>query len=254
MDDNLNTALAAFQAQLPEVGKNAAAVVPTKNGGAYGYKYADLASLSAVILPLLGQHGLSFTALPTLFDGRFVLYYTLHHTSGEDLSGQYPLPEGGSPQALGSAITYARRYCLCAVTGVAPAEEDDDAAAAEEEHRAAPARTRPRIPGPDHERLRNDAAQGFVPGSQRLAAVPADDPWYDALPPDVPAAEGQPGTVDPKDLRAMHMLFGKLKITEREERLRVTAEIVGRAVPSSAGLSFTEGQALRAELERRAVG
>jgi ribosomal protein S20 len=59
------------------------------------------------------------------------------HTSGEKVSGEYPLPTGGSPQALGSAITYARRYCLCAVTGVA-ADDDDDGAAATEHHNARP--------------------------------------------------------------------------------------------------------------------
>lgn len=128
----LATALAAVQSELPRIRKDQTAEVPTKTGGKYSYTYADLASVSAQVLPLLGKHGLSFTAWPTLppADRRgFILRYQLLHESGEHLDGEYPLPVDASAQALGSAITYARRYCLCAVTGVSP-DDDDDAAAA----------------------------------------------------------------------------------------------------------------------------
>ena len=62
---------------------------------------------------------------------RVVLAYSLLHKSGGAVAGEYPLPRDGSPQAIGSALTYARRYALCAVTGVAPGGSDDDGAAAE---------------------------------------------------------------------------------------------------------------------------
>lgn len=126
---SLNKALAAVQADLPRIDKGKTAKVPTKNGGEYSYTYADLADVSAQVLPLLGRHGLSFTSWPTLSGNRFVLKYELLHESGESKGGEYPLPTDVNAQALGSAITYARRYCLCAVTGVAP-DDDDDAAAA----------------------------------------------------------------------------------------------------------------------------
>lgn len=128
--DNLAAALAAVQADLPSIVKGETATVPTKSGGQYKYSYADLADVSQVILPLLGKHGLSWITRPTLTDGRFVLAYELLHTSGESRTGEYPLPDRGTPQEIGSAITYARRYALCAVTGVAPAADDDDGAAA----------------------------------------------------------------------------------------------------------------------------
>jgi hypothetical protein len=117
-------ALAAVQQALPRIRKD-----QTANAGQYSYSYADLASVSAELLPLLGEYGLSFTAWPMLVDGKLVLRYYLLHKSGESMTGDYPL-KGGTPQQLGSEITYARRYCLCAVTGVAP-DDDDDAAAAE---------------------------------------------------------------------------------------------------------------------------
>lgn len=132
----LAAALALVQAELPRVAKSETAKVTgkTKAGDpiSYSYKYADLADVSAAVLPLLGKHGLAFTAWPTLTEDRkgFVLRYQLLHESDEQLTGEYPLSMGIGAQALGSEITYARRYALCAVTGISP-DNDDDAAGAE---------------------------------------------------------------------------------------------------------------------------
>ena len=109
----LAAALAAVQAQLPAVAKGETATVPTKSGGSYKYSYADLAAVTRVILPRLGSHGLAWITKPTMReDGKFVLSYKLAHSSGECEAGEYPLPDRGSPQEIGSAITYARRYAL----------------------------------------------------------------------------------------------------------------------------------------------
>lgn len=122
---SLAAALAAFQQDLPKIGKD-----NTANTGTYSYKYADLSDVSSAVLPAMARHGLSFSTKPTLDDGgRFVLAYTLRHTSGDTDTGVYPLPSSGSPQQVGSAITYARRYVLSAIAGVAPDEDDDGAAA-----------------------------------------------------------------------------------------------------------------------------
>jgi len=121
---NLATAMAAVQAELPRIGKG-----NTANAGTYSYRYADLADVSAAILPLLGKHGLSFSSKPTLdAQNRFVLEYVLRHVSGDTDGGSYPLPTG-RPQDVGSAITYARRYVLSAMTGIAPDADDDGASA-----------------------------------------------------------------------------------------------------------------------------
>jgi len=121
----LATALAAVQAELPRVTKDSKADIETKSGGRFGYTYADLAG--------------AFMCKPTMLDGRMVLMYSLLHSSGEREDGIYPLPQNATPQQLGSAITYGRRYCLCAVTGVAADEDDDGKAAtvAEEKPKAA---------------------------------------------------------------------------------------------------------------------
>jgi hypothetical protein len=130
MTENLTAALAAVQAELPSVGKDKTAKVETRTGGSYKYSYADLAAVTRAILPVLSKHGLAWATCPTKHDGVFVLRYELRHVSGQSIEGWYPLPQNGTPQELGSALTYARRYCLCSVTGVAPESDDDDAAAA----------------------------------------------------------------------------------------------------------------------------
>lgn len=127
----LTGAIAAVQADLPVVGKDHQATVKSDKGS-YTYKYANLANVNAAILPLLSKHGLAWTTRPTLDEsGKFVLKYELRHVSGEKLEGAYPLPTTTRPQEMGSAITYARRYTLCAVTGLAPEEDDDNASVAE---------------------------------------------------------------------------------------------------------------------------
>ncbi len=128
----INTALVELQGQLPRITKDLTAKVKSERTGAqYTYSYADLALISREVLPLLSKCGLAFVSRPTMVDGRFVLAYELRHASGEQIAGEYPLPDRGSPQEVGSAITYARRYCLCAVTGLAPDDDDNDAIVAE---------------------------------------------------------------------------------------------------------------------------
>ncbi len=121
----LTEALAKVQGKLPEITK-----AKTADAGQYSYSYADLAAVTKAVVPLLAQAGLAWACRPTLTDRGFVLAYELRHVSGESITGEYPLPEKGSPQQMGSAITYGRRYALCSVTGVAPDSDDDDAKAA----------------------------------------------------------------------------------------------------------------------------
>lgn len=128
MTENLAAALVAFQAELPHVGKGKKA-----DTGKFSYTYAGLDDIAQAAHPVLAKHGLAFSCYPTLTDdGRFVLTYELVHTSGESKVGHYPLPDPAQtpPQSVGSAVTYARRYCLQSVTGIV-AEEDDDAQAAQ---------------------------------------------------------------------------------------------------------------------------
>lgn len=122
----LAKALTAFHADLPEVGKGS--VNP-----AFHSKYADLADIVKVVLPALAKQGLAWITTPTVTDEGFVLAYELRHTSGDSVSGSWPLPDPAkaTAQQLGSAVTYAKRYTLSAVTGIAPDEDDDGNAASQ---------------------------------------------------------------------------------------------------------------------------
>lgn len=92
-------------------------------------KYADLAEVVEATVPALNANGIAVMQSPG-FDGELVtVTTTLLHESGAYVSGTLSMrPTKNDPQGVGSAITYARRYALLAMTGAAP--EDDDANAA----------------------------------------------------------------------------------------------------------------------------
>jgi hypothetical protein len=123
---SLERALVAFQAEMPKVAKTKTAKIPGKNGGpGYSYKYADLADVSDTATPLLARHGLSFTCVPAYLEGAgFVLKGVLRHESGGYDEGVLPIT-GREAQALGSSITYLRRYLLGCMTGIVTDEDED---------------------------------------------------------------------------------------------------------------------------------
>lgn len=89
-------------------------------------KYADLAGIRDTVTPVLSKHGLSIVQYTEVTNIGFCLVTMLLHESGQHIEGRYPLPELlEKPQAMGSAVTYARRYTLSAMCGIS-AEEDDD--------------------------------------------------------------------------------------------------------------------------------
>lgn len=97
--------------------------------GSRRYSYADLATVIESVREPLGKSGLAVTQATDLDGDTLRLVTRLAHISGQFLEAVYPLPRGASPQELGSALTYARRYSICAILGIA-AEDDDDGEAA----------------------------------------------------------------------------------------------------------------------------
>jgi hypothetical protein len=141
----LAEALAAAQAEFPTVPKTHTAQVKSDKGS-YSYTYAGLADVTEAAMPILAKHGLSFTALP----GGGQLTGMLLHSSGQSLAGSLPI-SGNTPQALGSSITYARRYLLGCMTGLVTDDDDDDGQASgpyESARPAAKARPKPQ-PAPE---------------------------------------------------------------------------------------------------------
>jgi len=89
-------------------------------------KYADLASAWDACRGPLTKHGLSVTQGVVFSADRYVLETVLRHASGQWVNYQMPLLfQKQDMQALGSAMSYARRYSLMAIIGLA--QDDDDA-------------------------------------------------------------------------------------------------------------------------------
>lgn len=110
---------------------------------AFKSKYADLAHVVEGVVPALNANGVAVIQSPE-FDGEMVHVTTmLVHESGATLEGKFSLrPSKLDPQGVGSALTYARRYALLAMTGAAP--EDDDGSAASGPRQEAPPRSAPK--------------------------------------------------------------------------------------------------------------
>jgi hypothetical protein len=116
-------ALAAAQAAMGPALKQA--VNP-----AFKSKYADLASVMDACLPALTANGICVMQ-PTGEDeqGRYVKTI-LAHVSGESVECRVPLIVAKNDmQGYGSAVTYARRYGLMSMAGIAPEDDDGNAAA-----------------------------------------------------------------------------------------------------------------------------
>lgn len=108
--------------------------------------YADLASVWGACRAALSSNGLSVVQTPEQSEKGVIVSTMLLHSSGQWIKGSYLMPVSKlDAQSIGSAITYARRYALAALVGVAP--EDDDGNAANNRGQGAPKNeTKPPLP------------------------------------------------------------------------------------------------------------
>ena len=123
----------------------------------YG-KYATLAAVMEAISPALTDNGLALVQEAELGDGAVTICTALVHESGEVIEfAPLTMPvTQRTPQAVGSAITYGRRYQLTAVFGLAP--DDDDGAEASKTPQTPQERTNGRTTS-NHTTQRKNAAQ-----------------------------------------------------------------------------------------------
>jgi hypothetical protein len=129
----LASALAKAQAELVNPDKSLTATIRTgrPGEGERSFRYAPLSSGLDIVRKTLGQHEIA-TVQTTAIDqtaGMVNLTTMLAHASGEWISSDWPVcpvSETASPQRMGAALTYARRYALFALVGIA-GEDDLDA-------------------------------------------------------------------------------------------------------------------------------
>jgi len=129
----LASALAKAQAELVNPEKSLTGTIHTGRGGEgeRTFRYAPLSSGLDILRKTLGQHEIA-TIQTTAVDqasGLFNLTTVLAHASGEWIGSDWPvcpIAEMVSPHRMGAALTYARRYALFTLVGIA-GEDDLDA-------------------------------------------------------------------------------------------------------------------------------
>jgi hypothetical protein len=146
----LAAALAKAQAELvnPEKSLIATIKAATPGGGERTFRYAPLSAGLDIVRKTLGQHEIA-TIQTTAIDqasGLLNLTTVLAHASGEWIASDWPvcpIAEMASPHRMGAALTYARRYALFTLAGIA-GEDDLDAPDVASCGPVAPHRTEPR--------------------------------------------------------------------------------------------------------------
>jgi ERF superfamily len=124
-------ALAKAQGELTNPEKSLTASIRFPREGEKTFRYASLASGLDIVRKSLGQHEIA-TIQTTAIDqdsGQIRLTTLLAHASGEWISSDWPvcpISEIATPHRMGAALTYARRYALFALVGIA-GEDDLDA-------------------------------------------------------------------------------------------------------------------------------
>lgn len=177
-------ALAAAQSEMGRAKKSA-------NNPHFKSKYADLDSVCDAAMPALNRHGIAVVQ-PMQRDGDdwYVVTRFVHGESGETMETPVPLIFGKRDmQGLGSAMTYARRYGLMALAGIAP--EDDDGNAAAESVRNDRTEQRPAAPG----KAEIEEAVATLSQAETLDALKAA--WGDIPRP----VQAVPAVIEAKDAR-----------------------------------------------------
>jgi hypothetical protein len=127
------TALAKAQIELinPEKALTATIQSPFPREASRTFRYASLSSGLDLIRKSLGRHEIATVQTTSIDDAAGLIRLTtvLAHTSGEWISSDWPVcpvSETAAPQRMGAALTYARRYALFTLVGIA-GEDDLDA-------------------------------------------------------------------------------------------------------------------------------
>lgn len=130
---SLAAALAKAQAMLVNPEKSLVGTIPSDRpgGSERSFRYASLASGLDIVRKTLGEHEIATVQTTTIDQGAGLVQLTtvLAHSSGEWISSEWPVCPVGetvNPHRMGAALTYARRYALFTLVGIA-GEDDLDA-------------------------------------------------------------------------------------------------------------------------------
>lgn len=206
----LVAALVKAQGEFVPIEKNASVSYPVSRGPAVEFRYADLSAVIDATRPALVKNGLAVSQcfVASTHDGGMFLETKLMHTGGGEIRSLFPLPKTVRMQETGSAITYARRYALCAILGVVADPDDDGQAAASGQAKATP------------------AAPAAKPGPKRLFNPPAaNGAWVE-----VDGVLEERGSWEGEETR-MRALYKALDAME-PERLAAHADLIAKLPPA----------------------
>jgi hypothetical protein len=239
----LAAALAKAQAEIanPEKSLTATIVSPFPCEGSRSFRYAPLSTGLNLVRKCLGRHEIA-TVQATSIDrdsGLIRLTTTLVHASGEWIASDWPVcavTETGAPHRMGAALTYARRYALFTLVGIA-GEDDLDAPDLPTTGLSSEAETSPPKP---------EQGAGLIghPSPSQATGRPLQSAERRAR-----TQRPQPPRLLPdasEDLR--RQLMSQLKLLGSPEALAMWAH---RALPLKNQLSITDAQAVEAAFEAR---
>ena len=127
----LAAALAKAQGELVNPEKSLTATIRSDGATEQTFRYAPLSSGLDIVRKTLGQHEIAVvqTTSTDTEAGMINLTTMLAHASGEWIASDWPVcpvAETSAPHRMGAALTYARRYALFTLVGIA-GEDDMDA-------------------------------------------------------------------------------------------------------------------------------
>ena len=199
----LAAALAKAQGTFTFAAKTAEAAVSYGGKASSVRKYADLAAVLDAVRAGLAANGLAIIQQPFARpEGGVLLRTTLAHSSGEWIASEISLPADrmGGIQGWGSALTYARRYALAAMVGIA--QDADDGPAAQ-----------------DGERQR--AKEGVQQARRRAEAE-------------------NPDKMSAAQQKALMARLGELGCKQREDYLMELSRVLGKTVETSKALTVAD--------------
>jgi hypothetical protein len=124
-------AYARAQASMGALVASHKAKIKTNKGADFEYSFANIADALKACLGAFNAEGCAILQPITTFKGGVEVRTIVIHESGQWLrSGILVLPAHGDAQAIGSAITYARRYQILGMVGLAPSDDDGATATA----------------------------------------------------------------------------------------------------------------------------
>lgn len=202
--------------------------------------YADLASCWEACRTQLSEQGIAVIQCPNTRDNRLWMDTLLAHESGQwvESSIEVPLPQQVNAQVVGSSLTYMRRYSLCAMVGVAPADDDDGNEASKNVGRIQPEQQNGN--GRNQQQQQRPAGQQANGNSGQQGA--SNKPPVRV-------------TIDPHgdEMKSVIAALDQAGLTEPEAKYEFASAVLGRRFQDNPRITQAEADAIKAAAAQRAA-